>query len=59
MTITQFYITKLNGGGRERASEVVIHVFKIGQTSSKQMPFVQQFVRLVCPWKEPLILEER
>ena len=59
MTITQVYIKKVNGGGRERASEVVIHVFKIGQTSSKQMPLVQQFVRLACPWKKPLILEER
>ena len=59
MTITQAYIKKLNGGGRERASEVVVPIFKIGQTSSKQMSFVQQFVRLVCPWKEPLVLEER
>ena len=49
---------QFNGGGWERASQVVAPAFKRCQISSKQMPFVEQFVHLGGPWREPLILEE-
>ena len=58
MRTPQVYSKKLNCGGRERGFQLVAPSFKRGQISSKQMLFVEQFVRLRCPSKEPLILEE-